>query len=80
VSCRYEVGELSKASIVNNKKKMQFEKLGIKNIMQITVLGVHLYNFCYEFLFCLKCVWFEMLLMADFGSQPKLRHINMVET
>jgi hypothetical protein len=75
-----KLANFQKLVLLINIKKMQFEKLGIKNIMQITVLGVHLYNFCYEFLFCLKCVWFEMLLMADFGSQPKLRHINMVET
>jgi hypothetical protein len=71
VSCRYEVGELSKASIVNNKKKMQFEKLGIKNIMQITVLGVHLYNFCYEFLFCLKCDGLNNVINGGFWQSAK---------
>lgn len=50
---------------------MQFEKLGIKNIMQITVLGVHLYNFCYEFLFCLKCDGLNNVINGGFWQSAK---------
>jgi hypothetical protein len=66
-----KLANFQKLVLLINIKKMQFEKLGIKNIMQITVLGVHLYNFCYEFLFCLKCDGLNNVINGGFWQSAK---------